>query len=333
MLRHGFRLGSILVVAALAVTGCRSTGGAVAGAANPSATFRVADADLPEPLVMIAYGDMRFTDPAETEATQPAVRRALVAKVAAEHPAAIFLNGDLPWHGVAADYTVFRDETAVWREARLRVYPALGNHEFSRCAEAECLQLWWDAFPELRGRRWYSVALGSRVLLIALDTDAPLTPGSEQRAWLEGQIGGLAAATRFVVILLHHPPVDDPQTGKLGDHNVRPNEAALADYLGRAAAATKARFLVSAGHVHNYERFFQDGVTYLVSGGGGARPYPVERGAADLYQNPDFPNYHYVRLELRGGRLSATMVRLNDHARPDPHDWEIRDRFELAPVP
>jgi len=38
----------------------------------------------------------RFTAPTETDATNPAVRQALVAKVAEEKPAAIFLNGDLP---------------------------------------------------------------------------------------------------------------------------------------------------------------------------------------------------------------------------------------------
>jgi len=37
------------------------------------------------------------------------------------------------------------------------------------------------------------------------------------------------------------------------------------------------RFLVSAGHIHNYERSVVDGVTYLVSGGGGAPAYFVER--------------------------------------------------------
>ena len=38
------------------------------------ATFRVADASLPTPLVFVAYGDTRFTDPAETKASNPAAR-------------------------------------------------------------------------------------------------------------------------------------------------------------------------------------------------------------------------------------------------------------------
>src|SRR5271168_930380 len=94
---------------------------AAAQPARAAATFNVPDAELPVPLVLVAYGDMRFTNPGETQASSPGVRQALVAKVAAENPAAIFINGDLPWHGVAQDYAVFREETQAWRERRLRV--------------------------------------------------------------------------------------------------------------------------------------------------------------------------------------------------------------------
>ena len=303
--------------------------GTLAAAATVQPTFTVPAAALPEPLVMVAYGDMRFTDPQETQATAPRVRTALIARVAAEKPAAVFLNGDIPWHGVAADYAVYAAESRPWREAGLRIYPALGNHEFSGCSEAQCLALWWEAFPQLQRLRWYSVGLGNRVLAIALDSDASLLPGSEQRSWLEAQLGGMSHRVRFVVIFLHHPPVADLQDGELANHNPRPNEVALADYLATVARHSPARFLVSAGHTHNYERFLQDGVVYLVSGGGGAHPYPVVRGGSDLYQGTDFPNYHYVRLELAGRRVRATMIRLDDYDAPAPATWQSRDAFEI----
>jgi len=52
------------------------------------------------------------------------------------------------------------------------------------------------------------------------------------------------------------------------------------------------KFVVIAGHIHNYERFERNGVVYLVSGGEGRRRYPVERTPADAYQDSSFPNYH-----------------------------------------
>ena len=104
----------------------------------------------------------------------------------------MLINGDVPLRGIAADYGLLHRETAAWRELGLRVYPALGNHEFAQCEEWVCLDLWWGEFPALRGHRWYSVRLGTQVLCIALDSDASLLPGSEQRTWLEGQVAGAA---------------------------------------------------------------------------------------------------------------------------------------------
>jgi hypothetical protein len=303
---------------------------ALAGPVCAAATFSVPDADLPDPLVLVAYGDMRFTDPSETGATSPVARRALVGKIAAEDPAAIFINGDIPWHGLASDYAVFRDETRAWRERHLRIYPALGNHEFSACLESACLERWWHTFPELRGRRWYSVALGSRVLGIELDTDTSLLPGSAQRIWLEEQLQRLEPAVRFVLMVMHHPPVADVQLRKLTDHNPRANEITLAEYLRTVAPQSAARFVVSAGHIHNYERFDQDGVVYLVSGGGGAAPYEVDRTPLDHYQSPEFPNYHYVRFELHGDRAVGEMIRLRDYAAVQPTQWQTQDRFEIT---
>lgn len=290
-------------------------------------TFRVLQSDLHEPVSVIAYGDMRFTDPANTTATNPIARQALVKRIAEEKPDALLLNGDVPWHGgTQEDYAVYHSETQPWRDAHLRVFPALGNHEFSRCEVPQCLANWWTAFPDLNGRRWYSVLLGKYVYLIALDSNDSLLPGSEERLWLENQIVSLPAGIQFVLIAMHHPPVADIQTRFEVSHNPRPNEIALAQYLRTAAVSSKARFVVIAGHIHNYERFLQDGVVYLVSGGGGAKPYPVDRTPSDLYQGSGFPNYHYVKFVLQGGVLSGTMYRLSASGAPA---WQAKDTFQV----
>ena len=160
--------------------------------------------------------------------------------------------------------------------------------------------------------------------MIALDSDDSLLAGSDQRRWLESQIASLPREVEFVLISMHHPPVADIQTRFIVDHNPRPNEIALAQFL--KTAASRARFIVSAGHIHNYERLLQDGVVYLVSGGGGAVPYQVDRTPLDLYQDSGFPNYHYVKFVLDGHILRGTMYRLAD---PDRRDWEAKDKFEV----
>jgi acid phosphatase type 7 len=297
------------------------------------ATFQVGRAAV-EPLRFVIYGDMRFTAPSERVASVPGARQALIAEIAAEAPAAVLLTGDVPWHGgTVADYDVYREETAAWRARGLAVYPALGNHEFAQCEEAQCLEHWWSAFPELRGRRWYSVAMGARLVAFALDSDAPLGEGAAQRQWLDAELAHLPASVDFVVVFLHHPPVADLQQGPAADHNPRPNEIALAEDLQAVAARTRLRFVVAGGHIHNYERHEQGGIVYLVSGGGGARPYEVERDALDLYRGPGFPNFHFLRFTLEGALLRGEMLRLEDYAAAAPGRFQQQDAFELRARP
>jgi acid phosphatase type 7 len=280
---------------------------------QPGPTFRVSENELTSPVTFVAYGDMRFTDPANTSATNPRIRKWLVDQIAAERPAAVLLNGDVPLGGGNTnDYEVYHQETRSWRDAHLRVYPALGNHEFHGSNPQQCLENWWNEFPELRNRRWYSVQLGTRIYSITLDSVASLLHGSDQERWLTKQIKELPATVDFLIISLHHPPSADIQTHIEVSHNPRPNEIALRDSLSQLQAKSHARFIVSAGHIHNYERHIVDNVVYLVSGGGGAKPYVVERTPDDLFQSNLFPNYHYIKFILKSDRLEATMHRVAD---------------------
>jgi hypothetical protein len=321
---------AVMVVALLALAiSAALKGNATAPAellSGPGATFT-----LPAPeqgWSLIAYGDMRFTDPANTAKSDPTARRSLVERIAAEKPNLLLLSGDVPYQGGnPADWEIYRQETAPWRKAGLEVFPALGNHEFFAKAHGEecvepCLENWWNAFPRLRNRRWYSVRYGSAYIL-TLDSDIDLTPGSQQAQWLAQQLAQLPEDVRYVFVSLHHPPMADPVSDG-SYHNVRPNEAALAYQLEEAAAKIRAKIIVVAGHIHNYERFERNGVIYLVTGGGGAEPYEVERSAEDLYKIEDFPNYHYLRFVCGKDELRAEMVRM-DVSR----GYEVRDSFTI----
>src|SRR5262245_32648958 len=256
-----------------------------------AAGIRIAGAQSEKAVVVLAYGDTRFTDPTNVTATNPMARKVLIARMAEERPDAIVISGDVPWHGgVPDDYLEFRRETEVWRSLKIPLVPATGNHEFSQCEPQACLENWWTAFPELRGRRWHSADAGPHVRIVALDTMSPLLAGSEQRKWLEQEVETLPPAIDFLIVALHHPPVADIQTRLRVDHNPRPNELALADYLQAVASSHRVRIVVVAGHIHNYERFLQDDVKYLVSGGGGAVRYEVDRSSQALCTGLDSRN-------------------------------------------
>src|SRR5580698_3714532 len=87
---------------------------------EPGPTFRFDNTQLPNPLTFIAYGDQRFTDPTNVKSADPRVRQWLANQIAAERPAAVILNGDVPLNGdVTNDYAVFHSETKSWRDAHL----------------------------------------------------------------------------------------------------------------------------------------------------------------------------------------------------------------------
>jgi hypothetical protein len=247
---------------------------AIRALADTPPRLEVAVADPSAPLTFIAYGDTRFTH--RDGVANAVARRALVAKVAGEKPAAIFIGGDLVYEGSnPEDYEIYTAETAVWSQAKIPIFPALGNHEFRGCDKdmSPCLVNWWrSAAPgEVRSFRWYSVTLGPKLLVLLLDSDSSLKPGSEQRTWFEQQITHAGSQMEFIFVVLHYPPVRDPIFPRAKD------EKEIARYLSKHTHSLQARVVVVSSHIHNYERFRRDDATYLVSGGGGAKPVPVLR--------------------------------------------------------
>jgi hypothetical protein len=277
------------------------------------------------PLTFITFGDTRFTRK-EGNIVNPLVRRALVERIARENPAAVFIGGDLVFQGSDPDdYEVFRSETAAWAKEKIPVFPSLGNHEFKGCSQEEpdpCLENWWHTFPELRPARWYSVSVGPTLLALLLDSDSAFRTGSPQRIWFERQVAAAGPQVAFIMVVLHYPPVRDPFYPRMLD------EKEVARYFAKHAAALHQRVIVIGSHVHNYERYLRDGVTYLVSGGGGAKPVPAARLFGEQSKLHTSVNYHFVRFRLENEHLSGTMVRF-EATDPSGNGWTEPDHFEL----
>jgi acid phosphatase type 7 len=290
-------------------------------------TFTVSDLPVGRPLRIVVYGDMRFTDPRNTSDTAPGVRKWLAQKVAEEKPDIMLLTGDMPFHGSdPADWKIYGEETAAWTQQRLRIYPTIGNHE--RLPDPEPgIENYYGAYPQIDHHPWYSVQLGN-IYLITLDNSTLLDRGREQRVWLESQLAHLPASADFVFFLFHVPLVSDLQTAFiLGIPDASTLE--LRHELEAYAARSHAKFVIFNGHIHNYERFDMNGIMHVISGGGGARPYPIFiRGDQDLYHARTYPNFNYVVITLQGKHADANMYRVVD---PDAaqKSVELQDSFTL----
>ncbi len=257
----------------------------------------------------VAFGDTRFHDPADTEPANPAVRKALVEAIDKQKPAFISIGGDIVYSGDnPKDWKVWDSETAVWKKNSIPVYPSLGNHDLKGNA-AKALGNYFARFPELKESRFYSVKLGKSVMLV-LDSALDETSGP-QGEWLKNQFEKLSSEAPFVFIVFHHPPYtsssDDKQFG--GGHSARGSEMALAQLLEERQKHLHTRIIVFNGHVHNYERHEHNGVTYFVTGGGGAHAYPIPRAADDPYQDKGI-NYHYLLVDVNRDRAQITMNKL-----------------------
>jgi len=278
------------------------------------------------PFTFVAYGDIRFTDESDTKHSSPPMRRAEVARIAQEKPAFLVITGDLAFVGAnAQDWKVFDEETAPWRKAGLELLPVLGNHDVAG-DEAQALKNYFQRFPKLESRRWYSVR-AANLMMFMLDSNSDDGAGSAQERWLDHGLEALPPDVDFVLVGLHHPPMTrSGDTVPGGGHSPRPQEQELGALLEKHQQKMRARILVVAGHVHNYERYQHGGVAYVVSGGGGATPYMIKRADIDFYRDPG-ASYHICNLtvdhrELRFQMLKLTMEKMQP-------EWTERDSFVL----
>ena len=257
----------------------------------------------------VAFGDTRFHDPSDTEPANPAVRQALVAAIDKDHPAFISIGGDIVYTGEnSRDWQVWDSETKVWAGHNIPIYPALGNHDL-KGDEKTALENYFNRFPYLDGSRFYSVRLGNCVMLV-LDSALEELSGA-QGDWLRSQMDQLPADLDFVFFVFHPPPYTSSSDEKAygGGHSARSREQSLAKFLEERQQHTRARFVVFNGHIHNYERHEHGGITYFVTGGGGAHAYPIPRKPDDAYKDPGI-NYHFLLMEVNRNRLTATMNKL-----------------------
>src|SRR5215813_6640881 len=257
----------------------------------------------------VAYGDTRFTDPVDTQAANAAVRQQLVQAIANARPDFVVFGGAIAYNGDrVADWKVYDSETAIWRERKITVFPALGNHDLHGDVN-QALANYFARFPDLKQNRFYAVHAG-KSLLLTLDSSLDELAGP-QGEWLKHQLQQLDKSTNFVFIVLHHPPYTSSSDEKTfgGGHSARPAEQKLAAYLEEQQKSLRAQIVVFAGHVHNYERHEHGGVTYFVTGGGGAHAYPITRAPDDPFQSREV-NYHYLLVEVRGRKLKVTINRL-----------------------
>lgn len=135
-------------------------------------------------------------------------------------------------------------------------FPAAGNHDYSDGG----LERYLDYFGALRGQTSYSV-IRDGIEFIVVDSQAALdSAGSMAAQQREVRDRSMLSTARWQVVVLHHPPYSSSSA-----------HGSTTDF--RWPFKQWGVDLVLSGHDHDYERLRVSGLTYVVTGTGGADLY------------------------------------------------------------
>lgn len=184
---------------------------------------------------------------------------------------------------------------------------ARGNHdaEYAYCYA-------YSALPE--NGAWYAFNYGNS-RFIFLDTEASTTVSPEQYSWLTNELASSETQNAaFRIVCFHRLPFSNLWNGGgyTGEEWVRNDWVPLFE--------KNHVDMVINGHSHCYDRGKTNGVTYIVTGGGG--------GALDTEVVTQWPvftvqysRYHYDLMQINGRDLSWTTL---------ANTGEILDSFSLT---
>ena len=192
------------------------------------------------------------------------------------------------------DQTSFR---AAWtdpygwvQESDLDVIASLGNHDIEEDGGAGVMQLLHMPGP------WYRTSVGDADLFV-LDANRPSDP--EQVRWLEGSLESSNA--KWKIVVFHQPAFS------CAYHDGTPEVVEQWVPLFEQGGVD----LVLNGHDHNYQRFEPfHGVTYVVTGGGGAPFYELDacpEGTPSRVAEDD-DQHHFLTIEASPTTMHVTAV-------------------------
>lgn len=262
------------------------------GETSAPATF-VTAAPPSQPFTFVAYGDNR---------TQADKHAAVTARIRAFHPDFLLQSGDIVANGNNEEQWAAFWQVAQPLYAESPVFPSLGNHERHGA----------PYFRYFGVPAEYSFDYGN-AHFIALDSNRPESEWPAQEMWLKNDLAAHPGAT-WRIVFFHHTPYTCV---------AMPDRRAAAVVLrGRLEPIFEQGGvqLVINGHDHTYQRHVApDGITYVVSGGGGAPLYQVVKDTP--YVKAAESTYNDCEVTVKGRTLSLRAVR---------PDGSVIDQFTLT---
>jgi len=251
---------------------------------TPAATNAPPSADPRTPLLRLAV----LGDAGTRESMQARVAAQVAAADRRGRPFdALLITGDLVYEdgdSELTDASVIRPYAATF--TRTEIIAALGNHDTESDEGSDIMRRLG------RPSAVYVQDVGP-VRVVSLNSNSV---NSTQTTWLDRVLGQPRPTDSWLITVMHHPAFSS------GEHGSE-------DSVRRAWAPLFARHgvdLALSGHDHDYERTTpQNGVTYVVSGGGGAELRDVGRSS---FTAKSAKKHHFVDLTVFADRLEGRAI-------------------------
>jgi MYXO-CTERM domain-containing protein len=265
------------------VAGAKVTGSfTTAPADDDEASFRV-----------LVYGDNR----------SDAISHAGVVRALEQETGDFLLNtGDLVGDGTKENqWQLFFDiEGTLLRDRCL--FAAIGNHELEEASGANFSRYFGGDRTQVKGKLYGSMRWG-RARFFFLNGEASFD--GDDRSWLEEELtrADTEPNLRWRFIVVHNGLY---ASGVHGDNKAM-HDANIPQMLLRHHVD-----LLIQGHDHLYERGFEGGLRYVVSGGGGAPLYPVRNKHPGTRKIES--THHVIALDVGKDTVNLVAKRLDGSA-------------------
>lgn len=317
MAGHRVRVWVLLCVACVSgAVGCAREGDELRTPEVPQAAHRVLSPPTPEPAAMqaplppppppagltfLVYGDTR---------SNPQIHRQCVAQLV-RHTDASFVchTGDMVGDG--SQWSLWEQFLEITEPLRTRLpfCSAIGNHDLPRENAVRAMRQMPGIPPDVSESATYYGFDAGFVRIAMLDSESMIGGDDRQCEWVRAFFA--QAPDRFKIIMLHRPLWSPGPNGSCG---------IIREKLVPIIRETGVRLMFTA-HDHMYYRTYREGLTQVITAGGGAPLYDVESPEVIIEGDVLNKTHHYCRVDVR---LDAVTVTALDY------EGRVIDRFHLA---
>lgn len=252
------------------------------------------------PYKFLVYGDTRTRHEVHKKVVQAILKEGV--------PDFAIQSGDLVENGEdSALWPIYFDiERDLLRQ--LPFFPLMGNHERNTRDFYEFFQAMTPYYSFNWGNAHFML-LNSDIANSGTNKSARDAFWAEQSKWLEEELQA-SQNMEYRIVVAHHPPFSAVSTRQ----GANPEMRALVPMFEKYHVS-----IAFFGHDHNYQRNLQNGINYVISGGGGAPLYDVDKPDPATSQKA-ISAENFVTVSVEGKTMKITAHGI---------DGKILDEFEV----